>query len=312
VDFNGADLSYTNLSEADFSEACLGGANLFRADLSGADLFKVDLSGANLNRANLLWVDLRQANLSGANLTYANFSRAKLKEADFSQANMGLTTFGGVDLSEAKGLDQVIHHAPSTLGVDTLCSSRGKIPELFLRGCGLTDFQIETAKFNRSELTFDQIISITTNIQEQMVEPSLSTCFISFVNGVEDFAQQLHDDLQQYGVRCLLAAADEDNIQSSADDTIRYHVKLLLLLSEHSMQSDWMGREVEAALREEDRRSETVILPLQLDDTIETGPAWIAKLRQSHPVRDFSQWRDSEAYQQALARLLRDLVVEEE
>lgn len=311
ADFSGADLSQTNLSEADFSEACLSGANLFRADLSGADLFKADLSGANLNRANLLWVDLRQANLFGANLAYANFSRAKLAEADFSQAILGLTTFGDVDLGEVKGLDLVIHHAPSTLGVDTLSLSKGKIPEVFLRGCGLSDFQIETTKFNNFNLTFDQIISITTNIQERLVEPSLSACFISYANDDEVFAQQLHDDLQQYGVRCWLAAADENAVRSTVDDSIRYHDKLLLLLSESSMNSDWIRKEVEAALQEEDRRSETVIFPLQLDDTFDTGPTWAAKLRQSRPVNDFSQWQNADGYQQALARLLHDLVIDQ-
>jgi hypothetical protein len=35
-------------------------------------------------------------------------------------------------------------------------------------------------------------------------------------------------------------------------------------------------------------------------------------MRQTRPAGDFSQWQDHEAYQQSLARLLRDLAVREE
>jgi uncharacterized protein YjbI with pentapeptide repeats len=313
ADFSEADLNGANLSETDFSEACLSGANLFRADLSKADLFRADLIRTDLSQANLIGADLRQANLVGANLGQANLSRVKVDEADFSGALTGLTFWGDIDLSVAEGLDSVVHRAPSTLGVDALSRSGGQIPDTFLRGCGLGDVQIETAKFNDPHLTFDQIITITTTVQEWLVEPAFPACFIDHIGGDENFAQQLHNDLQQYGVRCWLATEDFEDEIRPLDSSIRYHDKLLLVLSEQALSSDWVKQEVEAALREEDRRGETVIYPLQLDDAVlEDGPAWVTKLRQSRPVGNFSQWQDPDGYQKALSQLLQDLVVKED
>src|SRR5262249_15015839 len=49
------------------------------------------------------------------------------------------TAFADVDLSQAKGLDIVQHVGPSTIGIDTIFLSKGKIPEVFLRGAGVPD-----------------------------------------------------------------------------------------------------------------------------------------------------------------------------
>ena len=47
--------------------------------------------------------------------------------------------FSDVDLSSVNGLDAMFHEGPSTIGIDTIHKSRGKIPEVFLRGCGGLD-----------------------------------------------------------------------------------------------------------------------------------------------------------------------------
>jgi len=52
---------------------------------------------------------------------------------------MGVTILVAIDLSQSKGLESVKHIAPSSIGVDTLYKSQGKIPEEFLRGCGLPE-----------------------------------------------------------------------------------------------------------------------------------------------------------------------------
>lgn len=313
ADLNGAHLNGANLSEADFSEACLSDADLYRADLSQADLFRTDLTETDLSQANLIGADLRQANLVGANLSQANLSRVKVDEANFAGAFVGLTFWGDIDLSVAQGLDSVIHRAPSTLGVDALSRSRGQIPETFLRGCGLGDVQIKTAQFNNPHLTFDQIIGITTTIQEFLVEPKLPACFITYAANDVAFAQQLHDDLQQYGVRCWLATeSHEDNIRP-LDSSIRYHDKLILILSGRSLLSEWLKQEAQAAFREEDRRGEIVVLPLQLDDgVLENTPTWATKLRRSRVTTNFSGWQNSEVYQQTLAQFLQGLLIKKE
>ena len=117
-----------DLDEADLHEADLRDANLSEADLRRADLSGVTLIGANLSEADLRGATLREANLIGANLRGAQF---------------GWTVLGHVDLSVAKGLDAVMHAGPSTIGIDTVYGSNGKIPHIFLRGAGVPDTFIE-------------------------------------------------------------------------------------------------------------------------------------------------------------------------
>jgi hypothetical protein len=63
-----------------------------------------------------------------------NLSTANLVETDFSRAQFSGTILSNLDLSLSKGLETVDHKDPSTIGIDTIVRSQGKIPEVFLRG----------------------------------------------------------------------------------------------------------------------------------------------------------------------------------
>lgn len=317
ADLSHADLREADLSQADLSEADLNRAQLGGADLSGANLFRANLSEADLNQVQLIWTDLSDVDLSQANLSQAHLNRTKLGEADFSRAVIGLTSFGDVGLSMVKGLESVEHLGPSTVGIDTLSRSKGHVSELFLRGCGLSDIQIETAKLHNPNLTFDQITSITNKIHELLVEQAPPSCFISYDSKDFVFAKQLHDDLQQVGIRCWFAPdamkLGDRKFRSTIDHSIRLHDKLLLVLSECSINSNWVAKEVEIAFKEESRRSETVLLPIQIDKTAsDTDQAWAIGIRRTRNIGDFSQWQNPEAYQQSLSHLLHDLADVEE
>ena len=84
-------------------------------------------------------LDLGKADLSSAVLWYANLNLATLTSTDLSDSSLAGTVFANTDLSTVKGLESVSHMGPSTIGIDTLFQSRGKIPETFLRGCGVPD-----------------------------------------------------------------------------------------------------------------------------------------------------------------------------
>ena len=54
-----------------------------------------------------------------------------------------------------------------------------------------------------------------------------------------------------------------------------------------------------------------MLFPVRLDDTVmETNEAWAAKLRRSRNIGDFRAWKDHDAYQAALKRVMRDLRME--
>jgi uncharacterized protein YjbI with pentapeptide repeats len=139
-----ADLSVANLTKADLGWAYLGEANLTGAHLRWTNLTEAELRGAHLNNANLVDADLHDANLADADLGQARLIRANLSGANLSGAhlggaNFGRTILGNVDLSRVTGIGEVRHEGPSTIGIDTIYRSEGKIPEEFLRGCGVPE-----------------------------------------------------------------------------------------------------------------------------------------------------------------------------
>jgi len=97
-------------------------------------------------------------------------------------------------------------------------------------------------------------------------------------------------------------------ILGSIDEAIRLRDKLVLVLSEDSLQSDWVEIEVKAALDEEHRRKKVVLFPIRLDHAVmDTDEAWARLLRRERHIGDFTQWTDPVAYQRAFERVLRDL-----
>ena len=70
--------------------------------------------------------------------------------------------------------------------------------------------------------------------------------------------------------------------------------------------------EVTKGFAEERQRGLTVLFPVRLDDAVfATNEAWgRSKLRDNRNIGDFRNWKDHDAYQKTLGRLLRDLRVE--
>ena len=139
------------------------------------------------------------------------------------------------------------------------------------------------------------------------------SCFISYSSKDQEFADRLHADLQNKGVRCWFAPHDlaiGAKIIDAIDEAIRLRDKVLLILSEHSVASDWVEEEVTRALDEERSRKTTVLFPIRVDDAVlNTTEAWARGLRIQRHIGDFCLWKDHDAYQKALERVLRDLKV---
>ena len=125
------------------------------------------------------------------------------------------------------------------------------------------------------------------------------------------FADWLHADLQNAGVRCWFAPHDLPigaKIWDAIDEAIRLRDKLLVILSEASIGSDWVEDEVNKAYAEERDRKTTVLFPVRIDDLVLTTPEpWARKLRDQRHIGDFRQWESVAGYSRSLERLLRDL-----
>jgi uncharacterized protein YjbI with pentapeptide repeats len=257
----------------DLREADLLGANLLRAILLGADLCDADLSDTDLSDA-----ELTNANLSGTNLSGAILNRCVCCG----------TVFSFVNLSATIGLKEVKHLGPSELGVHTLAKSNGKIPEVFLRGCGLPE---------------EFISYIPSLFADSAID--FYSCFISYSHSDKSFARRLHNDLQARGIRCWL---DEkqllpgDKIHERIDQGIRVWDKVLLCASKESLNSWWVDNEVTTALEKERNLStadekKLVLIPLNLDghlfrDDFEWG--WKSQVT-SRLAANFKGWKKNNA-----------------
>jgi TIR domain/Pentapeptide repeats (8 copies) len=321
---DGAELARADLTVTDLRNAELMGANLHEADLREAHIWDADLRDANLRNARLHRTDLRRANLTGASLHRADLhqtvlTRARLdrsflydahlvgvhlEEAKFRDAYLGSTIFGTLDLSSADGLESMVHSGPSVLGMDTYMLSKGKLPEAFLRGVGWPDTLIRYAR------------SLLTNPIE------FYSCFISYAGSDQDFANRLHADLQVNGVRCWFApdhVRGGKKLHEQIDEAIKVYDRLLLILSEHSMNSEWVKTEIANARQREIREKRQMLFPISLVPyekitdwqafDADTGKDSAREIRE-YFIPDFPNWKDHDSYQQAFQRLLRDLKAE--
>ena len=273
--------------------------NLFISpDLNGANLKGWNLNGANLSMANLIWANLQAADLQGTDLRGASLNMANLFDADLSNAKLFETQFSEVDLWQVKGLESCEHSGPSPIDQRTLVRS-GKLPEVFLKGCGFPD----------------ELINYLPGLLGSLEPIQFYSSFISYSTKDDEFAHRLYADLQGKGIRCWFAPEDMkigDKIRPRIDEVIRVHDKLLLVLSENSVNSEWVEKEVETAFGNERERKETVLFPIRLDDSVmEIKNGWPADIRRTRHIGDFTNWKDRDSYQAAIKRLLRDLGKEE-
>jgi TIR domain/Pentapeptide repeats (8 copies) len=278
------------------------------------DLWKVDLRMANLSDADLNGVDLRMSDLRGANLRNAiltdallnsvNLTDANLRGADLTRAAFESTLICHVNLREVKGLEDVQHFGPSAVGIDTIYLSEGQIPEGFLRGCGVPE----------------DFITYMKSLTGKAIE--LYSCFISYSTKDQDFADRLHEDLQNKRVRCWFAPHDIQGgrkIYEQIDEAIRVYDRLLLILSDDSMSSEWVKTEVANARQREIQEKRQMLFPISLVPyerikewkvcDADTGKDSAREIRE-YFIPDFSNWKDHDSYQQAFQRLLRDLKAE--
>jgi len=135
----------------------------------------------------------------------------------------------------------------------------------------------------------------------------------------QEFADRLHEGLQNKGVRCWFAPHDVkagEKLHEQIDAAIRLHDKLLLILSEHSMNSEWVKTEIAQARKREMKEGKRVLFPVRLVEfetlrdwecfDSDTGKDSAREIRE-YFIPDFSNWKDHDSYQTAFQRLAKDL-----
>ncbi len=289
----------------------LAGADLSGADLSGRTFYRANLQKANLAGADLRHCDLSRANLSAANLSKADQAHADLNEADLTGANLGesvlfYTVFADVNLAHVEGLSSAHIDGPLIVSIDTLYRSQGKIPESFLRGCGLPE----------------EFIRYLPSLLNQPIQ--FYSCFISYSHEDKAFARWLHDRLQGQGIRCWL---DEhqllpgDDLHEGIDRGIRLCDKVLLCASRSSLISWWVDGEInrafqkEAQLMKERGKKVLALIPLNLDGFLFSADYESGKKAEitSRVAANFVGWeKDPALFDRELEKVIRALRTGEE
>jgi len=286
-----------SLRAADLRSIDLSRINLAQVDLRDANIAYSKLTGANLTDAFLAGANFENAVLDGADLRGANFYGACLDGASLRGSILGETVFANVDLSKVRGLEECQHDAPSSVDFASLFRSKGRIPQVFLVGCGLPHIVIEN---------LTPLVSALDPVQ-------FYSCFISYSTKDRDFADLLHKSLVSLGIRVWFAPDDVrigSQFKLAIDEAIRVHDKFLVVLSKNSIDSDWVENEIETALERERRGRREVLFPLRLDDSIfAANAAWAAHVRLTRHIADFTNWKVPQFYDKALSRLAKDLAL---
>jgi hypothetical protein len=306
VALNGANLLGVDLTGAKMWNAQLEGANLQCATIYGAGLAHANLQDADLSCAQIASADFTQANLANtslrkADLNSVNLHGARLDGTDFTKASLFGVSWTDVDLSNAIGLETLVHFGPSPIGIETLFKSSRKVPDTFLRGCGLPE----------------DFINYLPSFLNQPVQ--FYSCFISYSHEDKVFARLLHDRLQGQGIRCWL---DEhqllpgDDIHDRIDQGIRLWDKVLLCASKSSLTSWWVDGEInrafqkEATLMKERGKKVLAMIPLNLDgflfsDDYQSGKKSEIK---SRVAANFVGWeKDHALFDRELEKVIRAL-----
>ena len=333
---NPAHLYRSDLREADLSRALLNGANLRGANLTGANLEQANLdasilsganlTGANLRRANLTRVNLNGANLTDADLTEANFSGAALNRSNLNGANLretdfyeavfngastvgakfagaiiGYTVFQNCDLSQAADLDKVRHDAPSTVGIDTIFRSSGKIPEAFLSGIGAPR----------------ELWSFLTGLDGSTTPGG--EYHISCAEADIPFAEALRDNLRSHGIRSWVFAENfrgnalVDRRSTSEEEEIerwvRHYDKLIVLCSQAGLDSEAVRTDMTQAKDLQQSKDQWIVYLADPDGTLDQPRARAARnLTYENVIFNLrGQDGNTAEYQQHLSQLAENL-----
>jgi len=294
ADFSGANLEGVHLFNCEIPLANFRGARLSRGSLAlsrcqSADFTNAELRHVDLSSANLAVAKLNGADLTGSILHHTHFDQTSVAGACFNDVWIQQTKFLNLDLSEARDLDKIHNHAFSSVDIGTIYNSRGKIPDEFLRRCGFSK----------------KLIAAVRSIFENPIE--FFSCFISYTEADDALSKKLYNDLQGEGVRCWRWREDAkwgSTLAKEIDENIRAYDKLIVVLSEQSLASEPVIREIERALQKEAREGKEVLFPIRVDDAVFRWEHALQADLVRKVIGDFSRWREPTAYSAAVKNLL--------
>lgn len=267
-----------------------------RADFSDQDLSHVDLQGCDLSGARM-----RNTKLVAAYLVDTVFHGSHLQGASLEAATMFDTVFRRVDLSEVHGLETVRHLGPSTIGLDTLLRSGGRIPESFLVGAGVP---------------IAGVGALRAWARKHGRRQEYCSAFISYGGPDEHFARRIHETLQGSGVETFFFAEHAEpgmKLFEVMSNLVNEYDRVVLLCSRGALSRRGVVHELDEVLRREAREgASAVLIPATLDDYVysqwKPPRASLARAVLDRVIADFrGADRDERIFKTGIGRLLKAL-----
>lgn len=328
LDLQGADLRGLDFRWTRFTGALLQGADFREADLAGAYFgprtfsdnppfvstrnVPSRLDGARFDQANLLAATFNYPRMAGCSFasTYlglATFRSCDFQAVEFSGSTLVQTAFLGCSFDEAKGLPNMRHRGPSHVDLECLRRSPSLDPT-FLRQTGFSDLQLD----------------YLPDLVRQDAAIRFHSCFISHASTDKAFCDKLYERLVQEGVRTWYAPEDikgGEPITAQLTKAINAYDKVVLVISEASMSSNWVLNEITWAVDGMERTGRQALFPITIAPfallkkwtalNADTGVDVARKIRE-YFIPDFSNWTDAQSFELAVTRLLRDLRASEQ
>jgi len=136
----------------------------------------------------------------------------------------------------------------------------------------------------------------------------ISPLFISYSHADSTFVDKLEIQLNNKGIRFWRDVHDmkSGRMETQVDRAIRQNPTVLLILSEHSLQSDWVEHEVRTARGLEKEMERDVLCPVALDDSWRSSP-WPKRVMEQvmeYNILDFSAWKDDGKFGSTFNKLI--------
>ena len=136
----------------------------------------------------------------------------------------------------------------------------------------------------------------------------VSPLFISYSHGDTKFVDKLESYLNKRGIRFWRDVHDmkSGRMETQIDRAIRQNPTVLLILSEHSIKSDWVEHEVRTARGLEKELGRDVLCPVALDDSWKTSP-WPKRVIEQvmeYNILDFSSWENDSKFRNTFKKLI--------
>ncbi len=207
ADFTSANLSHvlinhSNLMRAILNQANLSGASLRGTNLSDTQLVSANLRGADLENASLTGSDLGEADFQGANLYAARLSRVSAVSTRFSFASMIQSDWQGADLSGADLSHANLRHADLSATRLTGTSFRNaQLENANLRNADLGLADLRGANLAGADFQGAIFVSLKPAQPDQFIQTPTSNTQSALVEGV-DFAKAKNLDVRQLAYIC--------------------------------------------------------------------------------------------------------------